>query len=97
MGGVCRCWVSVLEEESKSGSGEGQVLWKLKKEMKGVVYLLKVAIEEPVFAVDEPGVVEAKGCFKDEVRALVDADEELKELLLGKIDVDDSVYFGVYS
>ena len=41
--------------------------------------------------------MEAKGCFKDEVRALVDADEELKELLLGKIDVDDSVYFGVYS
>ena len=64
--------------------------------MKGVVYLLKAAIEEPAWGIDEPGVTEAKHCFEDELRALADADEQLGELLLGEIDVDDGEYFGIY-
>lgn len=102
LGGVCRCWVSVFEEESEgrrrglTTSGDGEVLRRLKKEMKGVVYLLKAAIEEPAWGIDEPGVTEAKHCFEDELRALADADEQLGELLLGEIDVDDGEYFGIY-
>lgn len=91
LGGVCLCWVHILEEEAGKKGDFG----RLKKEMQGVVYLVKVAVENSEFGLEEPGVVEAKEKFDGEVKALVGADEKLRELLLVDIDGDDGEYFGM--
>lgn len=96
LGGICLCWVHVLEEEEEKREKEG--FGRLKKEMQGVVYLVKVAVENPGFEIEEePGVVEAKEKFDGEVKALVDAEEKLRELLLVEIDSNDGDYFGMGS
>lgn len=92
LGGVCSCWVRVLED-GDGGRGFGGLM----KEMQGVVYLVKVAVGNPGVGNEEPGVVEAKESFEGEVRALVEADERLTELLLFKIDDSDGGYFGAGS
>lgn len=106
LGGVCACWVYAIEEEgeiaerAEKGRGlegdksAGEALGVLKKELRGVVYLLKLALENPVDAEGDRGQLGAKEKIGDEVKDLVDADDVLKELLLGDIDPEDGSFFG---
>lgn len=105
LGGVCACWVYAVEEDGeiveraekgrglKSDKSAREALEVLKKELKGVVYLLKLAIENPV-DVEGEGQLDAKEKIGNEVKELVDADDILKELLLGDIDPEDRSFFG---
>lgn len=65
-------------------------LMKLKTQLKGVVYLLKFALQNPVLVQGEldPGQVDAKEKVDGELQQLVDADDDLKNLLFAEIDPD---------
>ena len=107
LGGVCSCWVYALEEEeqiaerasrgrgAESDQVTGLALVVLKKEWKGVVYLLKFALENPVHAEGDVSQLEAKENTGKEMRELVDANDTLGELLLADVDPDDGGYFGI--
>ena len=109
LGGVCSCWVYAVEEEeqiaervsrgrdAESDQVTGSALVVLKKELKGVVYLLKFALENPVHAENDAGQLEAKGNIAKEIQGLVDADDTLGELLLADVDPNDGGYFGIGS
>lgn len=107
LGGVCSCWLHVIEEEriaeqmSKGGLGSdvknGPKMKLLKKELEGVVYLLKVALENTTDKELDAGQREAKENIGRELRGLVDADDALETLLFADIDPDDGVYFDNYS
>lgn len=106
LGGVCSCWVHAVEEEEQiaertsegqgldSDQATGVALVTLKKELKGVAYLLKHALESP-FHEGDAGQLEAKESIGDEMRELVEADDTLGELLLADIDPQDGGYFGL--
>lgn len=106
LAGVCACWVYALEEEGEiaeraekrrgleSDKSAGEALGMLKKELKGVVYLLKFVLENPVDAGGDEGQLDAKQRTGNEVKELVDADDVLMELLLGDIDPEDGSFFG---
>lgn len=85
----------VLKGESvESDASSRKVLRRLKKELKGVVYLLRVALENPPATVEsEPGVVEAKEKVSGELEGLVRADGALVGLFVD-IDPDDGSYYG---
>lgn len=109
LGGVCSCWVYAVEEEehiaerasrgrgAESDQVTGAALVALRKQLKGVVYLLKFALENPVHAESDVGQLEAKENIRKEMRELVDADDTLGELLLADIDPDDGGYLGISS
>lgn len=104
---MCACWVYALEgegeiaewasrrrgEESDQENEKALALARLKRELRGVVYLLKVVLENQGPAGDV-GQLEARENIGMEVRELVDADDDLGELLLGHVDVQDGGYFG---
>ncbi|PWY87066.1 ATP :tRNA-specific tRNA nucleotidyltransferase [Aspergillus sclerotioniger CBS 115572] len=98
---VCRCWLGVMDEISErqkqnSKVGDEDVLGKLKLELQGVVYLLRLALENPDEKMrGDVGVMEAKEGFGSEVKDLVDAEDGLRELLLGVVDGRDGKFFGV--
>jgi hypothetical protein len=100
LGAVSSCWIHAVEEEEviaeragDSGSG-GEAMVKLKKELRGVVYLLKFALENPVQPGEDAGQSEAKESLEKELQDLVSADESLSGLLLEDIDVNDGAFFG---
>ncbi|PWY87530.1 ATP :tRNA-specific tRNA nucleotidyltransferase [Aspergillus heteromorphus CBS 117.55] len=89
------------EEEGTVNGGQSEednndavdVLERVKRELKGVVYLLRMAVENPVPG--ETQALQVKEGFQQEMEDLVAADEELRELLLGEVDGDDdSTFFG---
>lgn len=86
---------------SKGGLGSdvknGPKMKLLKKELEGVVYLLKVALENTTDKELDAGQREAKENIGRELRGLVDADDALETLLFADIDPDDGVYFDNYS
>lgn len=88
-----------ITERTEKGRGlegdksAGQVLGVLKKKLRGVVYSLKLALENPVDAEGDEGQLGAKEKIWDEMRELVDADDVLKELLMDEIGPDDGGYF----
>ncbi|RAL04172.1 tRNA adenylyltransferase [Aspergillus ibericus CBS 121593] len=97
---ACKCWLGVEDEirerQNRDGSDEGAVLEKLKMELKGVVCLLRVALENPDEKLrGDEDVMEAKEAFEKEIREVVDADEALRDLLLGVVDGGDGRFFGV--
>ncbi|KAB8239211.1 Tti2 family protein [Aspergillus alliaceus] len=106
LGAVCLCWLHAVQEEKeiadrekKAGSSAGAetggaVMAKLKKELRGTVYLLKFALENSVQADGGEGQVEAKENLAKELQELVNADESLGGLLLEDIDVDDGSFIG---
>lgn len=90
----CGCWNNLAIDASVTHSGDKKEFTVLKKKLRGVIYLLKLAVDAA--ARDErerdlmgDNVVD----IGQEYRRLVDADEELKELLLDEIDVDDAKFF----
>lgn len=101
---LCSCWIHVVEEEEgeivergKRGGeseSEGAVMERLKKELRGVVYLLKFALQNSIQVDGGEGQLEAKENLDKELRELVDADESLKGLLLEGIDANDGGFFG---
>lgn len=97
LGAVAACWLTVTDEEAaeRGKEGEKEELIKLKMQLKGVVYLLRMVLENPdeEIAKDDE-VIEAKEGFAKEVEELVSADEALRELLLGEVDGKDGMYFG---
>lgn len=97
LGAVAACWINVVDEEvaERGKEGEKEDLTKLKMQLKGVVYLLRMALQNPDEEVaEDEGAVEAKEGFAKEMEQLVGADEALRELLLGKVDGKDGKYFG---
>lgn len=98
LSGVCSCWGYVLEEESRDRGGEGSsgsVLRRVKRELCGVVYLLRFALENPPAVVEsEPGVREARESIAAELEGLVRADGSLAGLLAAQVDSGDGSYFG---
>lgn len=80
-------------EKSVQENEKALSLGVLKKELRGVVYLLRVALENQD-SVEDAGQLGAKESIGEEVRELVDADDELGELLLGHVDTEDGSYFG---
>ncbi|KAL5336408.1 hypothetical protein BJX70DRAFT_390026 [Aspergillus crustosus] len=99
LGVVCTSWVYILEDEeqSKTKGEKGPELEKLKKELRGLVYLLKYALKNPVTPDEDQGQREAKEEIAGELQALVDADESLRECLLNEIDPENGEYFGLDS
>ncbi|KAL4883430.1 hypothetical protein BJY04DRAFT_226490 [Aspergillus karnatakaensis] len=108
LGAICSCWVYILEDEveqlrtasTNRGSQEGEKateLQSLKREFRGVVYLLRYALENPVSVNEDQGQREAQEKIAGELQTLVDADESLRECLLNEIDREDGVYFGLES
>ncbi|GLB12037.1 hypothetical protein AtubIFM57258_009315 [Aspergillus tubingensis] len=97
LGAVAACWLTVADEEAaeRGKEGEKEELIKLKMQLKGVVYLLRMVLENPdeEIAKDDE-VIEAKEGFAKEVEELVGADEALRELLLREVDGKDEMYFG---
>ncbi|PWY70670.1 ATP :tRNA-specific tRNA nucleotidyltransferase [Aspergillus eucalypticola CBS 122712] len=97
LGALAACWLSVADEEAaeRGKEGEREELIKLKLQLKGVVYLLRMVLQNPdeEIAKDDK-VIEAKEGFAKEVEELVGADEALRELLLGEVDGKDGMYFG---
>lgn len=101
---ICQCWINVSQDESSTKDSEQKlqlrnVLFKLQ----GAVYLLKLSVRaagsthvgsedglDLVEMLDEKGVN-----IDDDVKALVDADEQLKKLLQidVNIDLDDNYFF----
>ncbi|KAF7621308.1 hypothetical protein AFLA_011611 [Aspergillus flavus NRRL3357] len=100
---LCSCWIHVVEEEGEivergkrggESESEGAVMERLKKELRGVVYLLKFALQNSIQVDGGEGQLEAKENLDKELRELVDADESLKGLLLEGIDANDGGFFG---
>ncbi|KAB8219265.1 hypothetical protein BDV33DRAFT_192091 [Aspergillus novoparasiticus] len=100
---LCSCWIHVVEEEKEivdrgkrggESESEGAVMERLKKELRGVVYLLKFALQNSIQVDGGEGQLEAKENLDKELRELVDADESLKGLLLEDIDANDGGFFG---
>ncbi|OGM45906.1 hypothetical protein ABOM_006070 [Aspergillus bombycis] len=103
LGAVCACWLHVCEEEReivdrvKRGGlsgGEGAVMERLKKELRGVVYLLKFALRNSIQEDGGEGQLEAKENLEKELQELVDAEEGLRGFLLEEIDANDGSLFG---
>lgn len=100
LGAICSCWLHVLEDEDEKGSlGKDHSnkiveFEKLKKELKGSVYLLRYALENPVDVDNDEGQRQAKENIGTEIQMLVNADESLQACLLAEIDPDDPSYFG---
>ncbi|OJJ51248.1 hypothetical protein ASPZODRAFT_55687 [Penicilliopsis zonata CBS 506.65] len=110
LGGVCSCWIHVLEEETQIAERKSrgqtikepaetltvETLGRLKKQLKGAVYLLKFVLENPGESdLVEPGQKEAKESISDEFQTLVNADERLRDLLALEIDMTDVEMFGM--
>jgi hypothetical protein len=94
LSGLCACWGHVLGEGRGADSGNA-VLGKVKKELCGVVFLLRFALENPPALIeDEPGVREARENIAAEVEGLVRADGALAGLLVCGVDSGDGSYFG---
>jgi Tti2 family len=100
---ICQCWINVSQDELGADKNEQKVqLRGIKSKLQGTVYLLKLgvqgALSMKVEGGENPnglGVVDEKDIdIENDVQALVEADEQLKELL--QIDVDrdlDNSYF----
>ncbi|RLM00555.1 hypothetical protein CFD26_107611 [Aspergillus turcosus] len=107
LGALCSCWLRVVEEEgeiaeravkgrsTREDQETNAALTKLKKELRGAVYLLKFALENPAEADGDAGQLEAKAAIRKELQELVDADETLADLLLADIDPNDADFFGI--
>ncbi|KAF7596724.1 hypothetical protein BBP40_000152 [Aspergillus hancockii] len=97
LGAICSCWLHAFEEEKEvSGRAEksSEAMIKLKKGLRGAVYLLKFALENSVQSGQDAGQLEAKETLERELKELVSADENLGGLLLEDIDADDGGFFG---
>ncbi|KAF9892464.1 hypothetical protein FE257_001573 [Aspergillus nanangensis] len=107
LGAVCTCFVHVADEEQEIGRREqrgglssadeatrGQ-MGQLKKQLQGAVYLLKLALENPVQGEGDAGQLEAKERLEKEIKELVEADETLRDLLMADVNGSEAVYFGV--
>lgn len=107
LGALCSCWLRIVEEEGEiaeravkgRSTAEDQktnaALTKLKKELRGAVYLLRFALENPAQADGDAGQLEAKAAIRKELQELVDADESLADLLLADIDPNDAESFAI--
>ncbi|GFF58158.1 hypothetical protein IFM51744_09456 [Aspergillus udagawae] len=107
LGALCSCWLRVVEEESeiaeravkgrstREDHETNTALTKLKKELRGAVYLLRFALENPAQADGDASQLEAKAAIQKELQELVDADESLADLLLADIDPNDADFFGI--
>ncbi|OKL57808.1 hypothetical protein UA08_06966 [Talaromyces atroroseus] len=89
---VCQCWINVLQDELGTSYGDDaqkDQLRTVKCKLQGTVYLLKMGVQGAVTMKSE-GVMGADGeenlDTENDVKALVEADEQLKPLL--QIDVD---------
>lgn len=76
-----------------SSSRDGQEVAVLKKKLRGMVHLLKLAVDAAAQDERERDLLGDDVDIGQECRRLVDADGELKELLLGEIDADDAEFF----
>lgn len=97
LGGLCSCWVHVLEEEGRDldmDTHKVSEMGLLKKQLKGTVYLLKVVLEDPTDETSNLDQMDAKETVTRELRKLIDADDVLEELLFADINPDDGSYFG---
>ncbi|EAW19236.1 Tti2 family protein [Aspergillus fischeri NRRL 181] len=107
LGALCSCWLRVAEEEGEiaervvkgRSAAEDQetntALTKLERQLRGAVYLLRFALENPAQADGDAGQLEAKAAIRKELQELVDADESLADLLLADIDPNDADFFGI--
>ncbi|KAH3205719.1 hypothetical protein KXV92_008144 [Aspergillus fumigatus] len=107
LGALCSCWLRVAEEEGEiaeraakgRSAAEDQetntTLTKLKRQLRGAVYLLRFALQNPAQADGDAGQLEAKAAIGKELQDLVDADESLADLLLADIDPNDADFFGM--
>lgn len=107
LGALCACWLQVVEEEVELGerARKGQLpeaelvsaaeMIRLKKELKGVSYLLKFALQNPERGSRDAGQIEARENVERELRKLVEADHVLEGLFDMDFDTTDAAYFGV--
>lgn len=107
LAGLCYCWLNVLNEETeiaerarknhKNALDEirARELKRLKKELRGVSYLLKFVLEHPWEVDGTEEQIVAKERIASEMQELVDADEALGRLLTENIDAHDAEFFGI--
>ncbi|RAH49908.1 tRNA adenylyltransferase [Aspergillus brunneoviolaceus CBS 621.78] len=94
LGGVCPCWLNVVDEEREIRAAAGGILGRLKNELQGVVALLRLALEKPLRPDTPEQEALAAGDFGKELEELVAAEEELRGLLFAEVDPSDGRYFG---
>ncbi|KAL2851623.1 hypothetical protein BJY01DRAFT_232881 [Aspergillus pseudoustus] len=108
LGAICSCWLHILEDQcatenrqSKSISPSRPVepktaeLERLQKELQGLTYLLRCALENPVHSDSDQGLQDAQDNILKEIQMLVDADDNLKECLTHEVNPEDPGYFGL--
>ncbi|PLB51207.1 hypothetical protein P170DRAFT_355037 [Aspergillus steynii IBT 23096] len=107
LGALCACWLHTMEEESEmtERAQTGQLTetdraraaetLRLKKDLRGVSYLLKFALQNPERGSRDAGQIEAKESIEKELRKLVEADHVLEGLFDMDFDTTDAAYFGV--
>ncbi|PLB40560.1 tRNA adenylyltransferase [Aspergillus candidus] len=107
LAGLCYCWLNVLNEEAeiadraqknhKSALDDirARELKRLKKELRGVAYLLKFVLEHPWEMDGTKEQIVAKERIASEMQELVDADEALGKMLTENIDAHDAEFFGI--
>ena len=107
LAGLCYCWLNVLNEETEIAERarknhkdaldeiRARELRRLKKELRGVSYLLKFVLEHPWEVDGTEEQIVAKERIASEMQELVDADEALGKLLTENIDAHDAEFFGI--
>lgn len=87
-----------LDEQAAAGKGSDSEsvsvagdLVRLRTQLKDVVYLLKIALQNPVpvHGVLDAGQEEAKEKIEGEFQELIDADDDLWDLLVVEIESED--------
>ncbi|GAB1214646.1 hypothetical protein ATERTT37_003810 [Aspergillus terreus] len=107
IGALCSCFLHAVDEEqetshreergalSESDENARRAMVRLKNELKGAIYLLKLALETPLQAEGDLGQLEAKDNIAKEIEELVAADDTLRELLMSDVDKSNSEFFGL--
>lgn len=100
---MCQCWINVTRDESSTKDSEQKLqLRNVLPKLQGAVYLLKLSVRGATSTrigseegSDLVGLVDDKDVnIDDDVKALVEVDEQLKGLLqIDDVDLDDSYFF----
>lgn len=107
---ICQCWINVSHDESSTNDSTQKIeLRKVLTKLQGTVYLLKLSVQGAIdMGIRNTGIeggedLNAAGIVNEnemdmerDVEALVEADEQLKELLQAGVDADLSgeYFFG---
>ncbi|EED12840.1 conserved hypothetical protein [Talaromyces stipitatus ATCC 10500] len=100
---ICQCWINVVRDEVDMKDPEQKLqLRKVLLKLQGAVYLLKLSMQgasstemKGEESLNSIGMIDEDASMNNGIQALVESDEQLKELLqidIG-VDLDDDYFF----